>query len=218
MFELYSSLVRSDDDRVYTYDLYTAAPHEWVNYNGSEKEQRSAVGIVDGLAAVDADAEDKGLREKFFPMELLSEGLDVKCRDGKASMEADRVRILGAIGKGAQQLDATIHGRVAAAGLRRALEEGSEQAERFLEAVQKGRLPKFVLDMEGSDADNESTMHHMCGALCMDTEGTAQTLVSLTLTRSEGLTALHEGNKIYFCLRVASVEPFLSLVQILISD
>ena len=95
------------------------------------RPQRSAVGILDGLAAVDTDAEDKGVREQHFPLALLDEhGLKAECREGKASVDADRVRILDTIGASANLLDATIHGRVAAAGLMRAAAAGGEPMHR----------------------------------------------------------------------------------------
>ena len=64
MFELYRSLVRSDDDRPYTYDMYTAEQHEWVGDEDWLREQRSAVGILDGIAALDEECEDKENEEK----------------------------------------------------------------------------------------------------------------------------------------------------------
>ena len=184
VYELYISLVNSNPD--YTYDMYTAMEHEWVKYDGSEREQRSAVGILDGLAAVDNDAEDKGLREQHFPLALLHEhGLKVECRNGNASVDADRLRILDTIGASADKLDATIHGRVAAAGLLRAVGEGGELARCFLEAAQCGYLRK--LELSGiSDSLSRDLFANM-GV-------TAGTLVSLDLSMSEGLVALDEGN------------------------
>ena len=200
MFELYSALVDSDTD--YTYDMYIAVQHEYVDYHGAS-EQRSALGIVDGLAAVDYDAEDKDLREKNFPMVVLRDhGLRVRCRDGEASVPDDKVRILGSIGAAVNQLDVTVHGRVAAAGLRRALEAGGEEADSFLAAVRDGHLCKVALDMKGSVADDMKNMQNLFEALCANEGGTAGTLVALTVTRSAGLMMLPEG-----CLQPFTNQP-----------
>ena len=189
MYELFFSLVNSGLQ--YTYDMYTAVEHEYEDYNAiagrsnGRTEQRSAVGITDGLAAVDCDAKAKGQREKFFPMELLALGMAVKCREGQASVEADKARILQCIGSKTDRLDATVHGRVAAAGLRRGLEAGGEQAALYLMAIQQGHLRKLELDMEGSDADTEETMCELCKTL------SATPLASLALR--SGLALLPEG-------------------------
>ena len=97
-------------------------------------------------------------------------------------------------GSHANQLDATVHGRVAAAGLKRALEEGGELAERFLMAVQLGRLRKLELDVTDSAVDTEEVMQRVCLALCADQHGTAGTLTSVALNNSGGLKFLPDGD------------------------
>ena len=114
----------------YTYDMYTACKHEWVS-QWAQRESRAAVGVTDGLAAVDWGATDKQLREKHYPMELARKGMLFACIEGNASFKPDKDRILEDIGEDHQQLDNTVHGRVAAAFLRRGLEEGFQ--EDFLE-------------------------------------------------------------------------------------
>lgn len=182
VYELHSSLVGSDTS--YTYDMYTALEHH---------DTYKAVGITDGLAAVDFNAKKKDAREKHFPMALLSEhGLHVKCREGEASVKEDKVRILVAIGGAADQLDATVHGRVAAAGLRRALEKGGEEAARFLLAVQTGFLRKLEVDFDGCVVDEEA-IGGVWQALCADQDGTAGTLQALALTGSQTMKRIPEG-------------------------
>ena len=127
VYELFHSLVGQVAMKSYTYDMYTACKHEWVNWNGKERESRAALGVTDGLAAVDQVAEDKQLREKHYPMELARKGMAFACLEGNASFKPDKDRILEDIGEDRQQLDNTVHGRVAAAFLRRGLEEGFKE-------------------------------------------------------------------------------------------
>ena len=131
VYELFHSLVGQVAMKAYTYDMYTACKHEWVNWNGEKRESRAAVGVTDGLAVVDQNANQKQLREKYYPMELARKGMAFACLEGNASFKPDKDRILEDIGEDHQQLDNTVHGRVAAAFLRRGLEEGFQ--EDFLE-------------------------------------------------------------------------------------
>ena len=103
--------------------MYTAHQHEAKNKYGDTKS-RSAVGITDGLAAVDEVANDKQEREKHYPLELLRVGMAFRCLEGDASVKEDKDRIVTEIGDGHLCLDNTVHGVVAASSLRRALEEG----------------------------------------------------------------------------------------------
>ena len=65
--------------------------------------------MTDGLAAVDQDAEDKYLREKFFAVEVGERGLQVKLEAAEASEPADRVKILNTIaGRTGKELDAPV--------------------------------------------------------------------------------------------------------------
>ena len=109
--------------RAYTYDMYTAFKHVFENVYGA-KESRAAVGITDGLAAMDRDDEAKQLREKHYPLELVRKGIAFACKEGNASFPEDKDRILEDIGEHHLHLDNTVHGVVAAAALRRGLEEG----------------------------------------------------------------------------------------------
>ena len=124
-----------------------------------------AVAITDGLSAQQEDAEHKLEHEEAFPLELIDKGIAFKCKDGKASFEADKVRILKAIGDGSETLDAKVHGVVACAALRRALEEGGTRRETFLEAVRHGKVRKLQLSLTDSAADTAETWREVVGAL-----------------------------------------------------
>ena len=129
--ELYHSSVGGVATATYNYAMYTASDHMWNGkewYNGM-LERRYAVGIVDGRAAVDGDAEDKQQREKFFSMLLLLKGIRFECVLGKVSVEADRVCIIGDIGTKASELDLCVHGKVATGGSHRAI--GGEYCEEY---------------------------------------------------------------------------------------
>ena len=79
------------------YEIYTAHEHTYVNYRGEKPEARAAVGLTDGLAAVDADAADKAVREVWFPLEPAMAALDTTLETAEASQPADRNRILNTI-------------------------------------------------------------------------------------------------------------------------
>ena len=119
---MFQSLVGRIAARAYTYDMYTA--HQHTAYTYDTIGIRSAVGITDGLAAVDKAANDKQEREKHYPLELLRVGMAFRCLEGDASVKEDKDRIVTEIGDGHLCLDNTVHGVVAASSLRRALEEG----------------------------------------------------------------------------------------------
>ena len=135
----------------YSYAMYTASDHMWKGKKwwAGMLERRSAVGIVDGCAAVDLDAEDKQLREKFFSMELLLKGTQFESKLGKASVEADRVRIIDDIGAKSTELDRCVQGKVATGGLMRAV--GTQYCEQFMEKVRQGKVRKLQLDLKTYD-------------------------------------------------------------------
>ena len=149
--ELYHSLVGEVATASYSYAMYTASDHMWKGKEWCEGmlERRSAVGIVDGCAAVDSDAEDKQLREKFFSMQLLLKGTKFESKLGKASVEADRVRIIDDIGAKSTELDRCVQGKVAAGGLLRAV--GTQYCEQFMEKVRQGKVRKLQLDLKTCD-------------------------------------------------------------------
>ena len=176
MYELYSSLLEADAD--YTYDIATAHPHCWKDSDGWACcaalfcctcwcEKRAAVTLVTGgTAAVDFGAVQKQARERHFPVELLQKGVQFECREGNASVAADKSMILAAIGNdGHQLLDQTVHGIVAAAGLQVALEAGGTLRDEFLAAIRVGHLRKLSLTLWGSDAESEDNLRAVVAAL-----------------------------------------------------
>ncbi|CAB9525127.1 leucine Rich Repeat [Seminavis robusta] len=159
VYEIYSSLLggcRSDSQ--YTFDFYTAI---------AKDNKITAVGIMDGMAAVDCNAEMKWERESQFPMERLRQGMSFDCRNGRASLRADEIRIHQAIGNGQQKtrLNNTVHGLVAATVLRRALESPRQGRQVALEALQLGRIRKLSLYMEDSFADSHDNMIRVIDSL-----------------------------------------------------
>ena len=147
--ELYHSLVGRDAD--FSYDMYTARVHLWrgFNWTNGNIERRFAVGIVDGLAAIDQSEHKKQDREQHFPMELVKKGVEFAWLDGQASMEEDRVRIIGEIGEEDDELDRCVHSVVAAASLLRAIK--GKDCEEFMEAVCEGKMRKLQLDLTTCD-------------------------------------------------------------------
>ena len=82
-------------------------------------------------------------------------------------MPEDKIKIMDAIGDDSQQLllDNTVHGRVAVAALRTALEEGGETKQQFLAAVKAGGVRNLQLDLNGSAADTEQNVAAVIEAL-----------------------------------------------------
>ena len=166
MYELHTSLGKTGD---YTWDLYNVLP------------DGSVIGIVTGLAAVDGSTSSynqfpnalqaKGAREAGFPEDLMMKGLMFDCAKGEASFDSDRNRIIAAIGavEEQQHLNWSLHGRVAAASLRPALEQGGKLAELAIDAIKKGRLVRFELAMSGSKADTAENVQSLVSALDPET-------------------------------------------------
>ena len=180
---------------------------------GEDWEQRhGAVAITDGLSAQQANAYEKLGDEKAFPLELIDKGIAFKCKEGKASFEADKVRILKAIGDGSETLDAKVHGVVACAALPRALEEGGTRRTTFLEAVRNGKVRKLQLSLggafrEASPADTAETWTEVVGAL--DPTATEELSIGTELEESPvsnfgGLTSLTSID-ISACKRLTSL-------------
>ena len=139
----------------------------------------SAVGIVTGLAAVDGKLDrwggsevqaaplKKGVREAAFPQKLMTRGTAFDCANGQASHAPDRDKIITEIGnvEAQQQLNCSVHGRVAAASLRSALEAGGELAEQTIQTIRTGRLDQLDLAMTGSTADTVQNVQLLVSAL-----------------------------------------------------
>ena len=71
-------------------EMYTALRHERRLLDGS-LHVCAAVGITDGLAAIDMDqARIKANREAHFPTSVIQKAMRTKLQDGEASVESDR--------------------------------------------------------------------------------------------------------------------------------
>lgn len=79
------------------------------------------MGLTQGTVAHE-DYTGKHAREAHFPLAPLAQGVSFRCKEGETSWPADKQMILRAIGDDADQLDAMVHGRVAASALMRVLE------------------------------------------------------------------------------------------------
>jgi len=194
--------VASKPKEDYTWDVYTTllVPVEREVYNFEEwsrgdvvqnKLAFGAVGFTTGLMAVDLNNTDlfKGGRERAFPLELIEKGIQFRCMTAKASMPDDEQRIKAEIEHGSDELDATLHGVVAAAALERALKdkEDTSRGGRFLEAVKLGKVRSVSVSLEDSDDGRDETLVRLFDALAGN-----NVLASLTLV-SSSLTALPEG-------------------------
>lgn len=148
--------------------------------------QNCAVGIITGgLAAVDQHARSKSTREAKFPMKLLDVGIGFSCLEGEASEASDADRIKAEIGDKSTQLDNLVHGVVAQCGLQRAINQGGEQALRYLEAMQRGSARNVEVDLAGGE-DKEECVLQVMGVL------NAETCLSLSL-KTKNLLALPES-------------------------
>jgi len=168
----------------YTFDIYTAFPHKNRHLQDlmmdRKNQKRQVVGITDGVAAVDSNAEMKWYRESYFPVDRLELGITFDCQTARASFALDEKRIKHSIGGHDKQtiLNHCVHGFMAASALRRALEESSNgnhhdddvvagptMADQFLEAVRHGQLRQLSLFMGGSPADTNENMTRVIQAL-----------------------------------------------------
>lgn len=169
-FELFQA-VTAVESPSYVYDVYTVRQPQQTADRGAagtrqaRGDEREAVGLTDGLAAADTDAGGKLDRELQFPLELLESGLSCECARGEASFAKDKANILAAIGYRTAEMDAVVHGLLAAAALRRALEEGGARAVRYLRCVRDGGARKLQLWLLHSRVDNAATVQAVLDAL-----------------------------------------------------
>ena len=153
VYELYYSLVLTQESKDKTYDVYTALK------NGS------AVGITCGLAAVDSGAEGKSKREARFPLKVTDKGVSFRCVEGKASVQKDRERIIKEIGSDTQLLDETLHGVIVGAVLDAALKGTNEKQKLlYLEALKNSPQQCFQLELHSS-ADTQANVSAVIDAL-----------------------------------------------------
>ena len=180
-YEIYQSL-RGDAARAasamhgapYTFDMYTTI--------GDGK----AVGLCDGEVPGEVNAGKetgggpfaKNDREKAFPADLLLKSFGVRVEKGEASVASDQTHILNAITGCAdlnappaaehtsyQETNATLRGRAAGAGLRKALEEGGEVLDSCLEALSAAEGLR-ALELAFTNLETTSdVMHRVLAAL-----------------------------------------------------
>jgi len=127
-FELYTSLMARGTD--FLHDFYTVVPA------GAKGARKKAVGLVDGFAVTDTslafdqpnDPQAKDMRERQFPIGLITTSLQFRIKNAQASVQEDLDMILAAIAD-TECLDATVAARASAALLGRILEEECEGVE-----------------------------------------------------------------------------------------
>jgi len=151
-----------------TWDLVTA--HTWTS-SGYNRSQYEAVTITDGLSAVQPDADRKCALQAHFPRLLLERALESCCAAVYAPCSDDTERLLPAIGvcgNGARckWLDEVVHGVIASAALRQALEaQDVARRCRYVDALRRGHVRKLHLDLMGSAADTAETWREVVAAL-----------------------------------------------------
>ena len=188
VYELYFSLLSDDAD--FTYDMYTTSAG-------------IAVGITMGLVAVDMNGKNKASREEVFPIALADKGIIFKCQDGEASVPKDKERILEQIGKEAGQLNATVHGVVAASVLEQVLKSDKDK-EQYWQAVKEGNVRRLRIDLSArEEADTEANCTRAVEALgtkCDSLELTSGRLTELpgashplALSLNPSLRILHQS-------------------------
>ena len=174
----------------YKCDIITAQKHR---LNGGA---RAAVAITDGLVAADeGHVSAKTARESFFPDSLLQAAMSIQLQNGLASVESDRIHILNwLIGRTGSDLElpvhtthsayddlnAMLHGRVAAGAVRRAVEGGAEMLATYLRAINLSNLRKLAVDFLGCDACTAAIAEQIIDSL-------PSTLVDLKLTHCYAL-------------------------------
>ena len=157
--QVYVSLA---EDSKLKYEVYTAHKHTYVDWAGNNPEERLAVGMTDGKAAVDEDAEDKAVREVHFPLAVATTALATNLQGAKASQEDDRRRILNTIvGRSDEllamplashpkydELNNTLRGRFAAATLDPLL-KAEQPIEVCLKALRSSGMRTLSLNFKG---------------------------------------------------------------------
>lgn len=182
MYELYESLVDSGIEG-YTLDMYTSKQCELRLFSFDQlewvSEERSAVGLTTGLAAVDLNCFGKAKREDPFPIELIDKGISMKCVEAAVSEPSDRSHIMAAIEENFDPLDNLVHGMAAASVLEKVLKSGNaSRTERYLEAVKQGNCSQLKVDLSRSEFDTEEMALQVLGVL----NGSTCEDLSLTLS------------------------------------
>ena len=207
-----SEVLAGLDKPNHKWDLYTALRHVCVYTTkrayGTLHRHCTAVGLLEArdFAATDFQAchANKALREAFFPMELLAPMLAVDVADARASIEADRRALIGAmvasgldsLGPTAdampfsadedetmelalEGLNARLRGRFALAALRRAASRGPSPAyQTCVTALARSSARQMTISLSGCAAFDEQMALGLANAL-------PGTLTHLSLTFRE---------------------------------
>ncbi|CAK9041618.1 E3 ubiquitin-protein ligase TRIM71 [Durusdinium trenchii] len=140
----------------YLFDIYT----------NENPDAREAVGITDGLAAIDGtgpkQARRKRHREWRFPFELIQKALDIRVEKAFASQEEDRRMILNSIAgleeltlppaevhEGYNLLNNVLHGRFSAASFAKASATPGVDLARHAEALSFSLLESLTIHFGG---------------------------------------------------------------------
>ena len=198
IFEMSKSLINPNLPEDYTYVLYTAHDHTWLHPFTHVKEDRNAVGIG-GAVAADVRTNRSGelatesftnAREKHFPIGVLSCALTFECRQGEASCEEDRVKILADIGDSHAALDTMLHGLIATTMLRASL-ESEDSSEGVIDAFRNGRVKTVFLNLRDSSADTAENLELIVGAL--DVSSLEELTISAKKASGSWANALLQG-------------------------
>lgn len=166
----------------------TRQTFQYISQRMDLEEPRDAVGITDGLAERDGNDQFrfpfiKVSREKHFPLNLVRAALDSRIQDGKATKDADRLRILefikstvaaerASLTRSGKLLDlgedweyevvnARLHGRFAQAFWRVVLEaKGIDNPlmVRCTERLKRSTLKKLSFSMQNCDAFDDGAL------------------------------------------------------------
>lgn len=195
VYELHCSLVNTGGNEEYTYDLYTA-PEGGIDYEDVHHEGKKvhveAVGILQGLAATDANDRKKSEREQHFPVSALKKGIDFEFAAARASWKEDEDRIRAKIGDKAGELQSTVRGVVAAAALEVMLKtHDAAECNRYLQAVQEGGVQRLRVSLKDDPSDTKENMDAVLAAI-LGGESQGRQCEVLEL-RTEALTAMPAG-------------------------
>ena len=170
---MYGSLVgTAGGSSNYTCDIYTATACSKtvpVSQGGLPSDivvSVVAVGIVQGLAAVDRHSQNKAAREASFPLSLLNQGICCDCETAETTMPADKERILNRIRSASSLVNSTVRGFIAAAALERAFKDGTDELQAdYLSTLSSGHAKCVRLDLVGCAADTEDTIVAVAAAI-----------------------------------------------------
>ena len=153
------------------YNAYTAAGKALMILIGERTKPlpRVAVGLIEEPAYIE-NVSGKSKREKHFPVELLKSSLRLTLETAKASVDADRIKILNTIADQPDltaeplekdpkydRLNAILRGRFAAIAIRVLLESG-ESIEEVASRLRASELKKLSFNFTGVQSFDASAM------------------------------------------------------------